>query len=158
MWRRYWRAAAWAVPTGAAIGIAIYLAIYLTGNSAYRTYGGWGAFFHALAGGCVIGAVTALAGVVGGALSLVIWDRKLLRSAGSRKAVGSIGAAGGAALFWLCVGLVSALVSPTDWSWFGVTGIFMAVAAPITWIAADTLIGRAEERAERDGVEFRFNV
>lgn len=147
MWRRYRRPAALAVPLGAAVGVAICIAIYLTGNPDYRAYGGWGAFLSLVAVGCAIGAGTALFATAGSALALAIWDRPVTKSAGSRRVAGSIGAAGGAALLWLGFGVVNGLVSPTGWSWFGLTGVAIAVSAPIAAIIAGVLIARADKRA-----------
>lgn len=130
------------------MGGLFYLALYLGGNPDYRSYGGWGAFFYTVIVGSVIGAGTAIAAACGGALAIWIWDRRLERSAGSRKVAGSVGAAIGAVALWLCFGVANALVNSAGWSWFGLTGIFVAVAAPIAAVLASVLIARADKKAE----------
>ncbi|MFV0320302.1 MAG: hypothetical protein ACK5IN_08075 [Microbacterium sp.] len=147
MWRRYRRPITLALPVGAALGCLMSLGVYLAGNPDYRRYGGWGAFVNTIVVGGAIGAVTALAAVGGGVLALLVWDRALVKSPPSRRDAAALGAALGTAVLWLAFGVVNGLLSPSGWSWFGLTGIVVAVAAPIAAIAAGMLVARAERRA-----------
>lgn len=150
MWRRYRFTFLLAIAAGAGIGIALYLAVYVTGNPDARNRGGAGAFWFAVGVGAFLGAGTALVASLGSMITLAIGDRRLEKSDQSRKRAGSLGAAVGAAIFWLGFGVLNGLVNPTGWQWFGLTWIFVAVAAPIAALSAAALIGRADKRAQRE--------
>src|SRR5699024_9187601 len=144
MWHRYRFTLLIAVAIGAGTGVAIGLAIYLGGNADYRSFGGWGAFLRIVAIGGACGAGTALAASIVSMIALVIADRRLEKSLRHRKTAGGLGAAAGAAAFWLGLGVADGLSTAAGWQWFALTWVFVAVSAPIAALSAVVLIGRAD--------------
>ena len=153
LWRRYRRIVVAAVPIGAGIGVALNLAVYLTGNPDYRLQGGFGAFLYTLTVGSAIGATAALCAVLGSIVSLLIWDRRVVRPSRSRTIAGAAGAGIGTLFLWITVGFVNALISPTAWQGFGVVGVIAVLGALIAAATAGTMIRMVEKRFERHEVE-----
>lgn len=68
-------------------------------------------------------------------------------SVASRRAVLSLGAAGGAAVLWLGVGVVNGLVTEIGWSWVGASTIAAGVSAVLACVLAWVILGAAANRA-----------
>ncbi|WP_424446278.1 hypothetical protein [Microbacterium sp. CH-015] len=154
-WRRYRSTLGWAAIASPAVGAALGLAIYASGNADYRAQAGWSGFAYWLAIGAVLGLGTGLAALVGGTVCLVARDRDFARNSASRITFGTLGASIGAALAWVAVG-VAALPGSIAW-WPLFVGLAVA-AALVAATVARILLGRAERRQDGDVVELRFNV
>lgn len=149
-WRRYRSTVAGALLLAAATGSFLGFALYAGGNSDYREQAGVGGLLYWLALGAILGATTALASLIGGAVALLIHDRGLTLPARSRIIAGSIGAGLGGATLWLSVGIVNASVTPTAASFFGVALLIALVSAVAASILAGLLLSRAERRSVGD--------
>lgn len=147
LWERYRAAAISAIPMGISVGAVLGIAVYLTGNSDYREQGGWGAFAYIFAVGAGIGALSALAALIGGWLVILAAERRQREPVRTRSIRGAAGAAAGAGMLWLAVGVVTLFSTPSGAAWmFGfvmLAGIAAAGAATVAWV----VLKRAE-RAE----------
>lgn len=146
-WSQYRSAIVRAVPFGASVGAFLGLAVYLSGNPDYRAQGGWGAFGYWLALGAILGGVTALAALTGGALVIALTTKFSSRAKRVRALAGSLGAAGGAGIFWLILGVTSTAASPTGSSWVALSTVAALVAAIVSLFSASLLLRRSERRA-----------
>lgn len=147
LWRRYRAAAISAIPMGIGVGAVLSIAVYLTGNSDYREQGGWGAFAYIFAVGAGIGALNALAALIGGWLVVLAAERRQREPVRTRSIRGAAGAAAGAGMLWLAVGVVSSFTTPRGAAWFSgfvmFAGLTAAVAATVAW-----MVLKRVERAE----------
>jgi len=149
LWMRYRSVAMAAVPVGVLAGVILGVAVYLAGNPEYRAQGGPTAFWYWAAVGAVLGGGTALAALAGGALSILVTDRSTSRVSGARVLAGSVGAAVGAAVLWLAIGLFTGIASPAGSSWFGASVVIALVAAVAAGVLAALMLRRAERSAAR---------
>jgi hypothetical protein len=134
--------------TGVGLGVALGLAVYLSGNSDYRALGGWNGLASIVVPGGAAGGAAAAAGAAGAVLMGVLTARRKTSSP-SRRATLSLGAAGGAAVPWLGVGAVNGLVTEAGWSWFGASAIAAGASAALAGILAWVILGTAADRARR---------
>ena len=102
MLRRYRRSLLLAPVVGAAGGIIVGLGLYLGGNPDYRD-GGLGAFFSLVVPGALLAVATAVLAVVGGAVGLLLHDRRLESPRGRRVAVIVLGATIAAGVGWFAL-------------------------------------------------------
>lgn len=142
LWR-YGRTILTSIPVAAAIGALLGVAMYLFGNSEYRSHGGWGTFGYWVALGAGFGVVTALPAVLEAIITLALTGRSLPRTpTAERVKAGGWGAAAGALAVWV---VVTALSAP----WTSGLGLFLTigfVAAGTSGIAAAVLIRWTEAR------------
>lgn len=144
LWRRYRRALLQAIPIAATLGGVLGLLLALGGNPDFLAFGGIGALASMTAMGAVIAAGTGLAGLVGGVIAMLVWDRRLSRSSEFPIAIAALGAATAAATLWLALGIGSALSTPTGADWFPLYAMFAATAGLVAAIIAGVLVHRDE--------------
>ncbi|WP_166866749.1 hypothetical protein [Salinibacterium sp. ZJ70] len=151
MWTRSRRALAAALPVGAAIGGAIGLVFCLGMLGRFQDQGGWGALAYSVALGTALGLATAAAAAAGAALAVLLTRSSSRRNDLFRRTV-VIGAACGAALLWMGLGVVDGAFFD-GWAGFGVFGAVGVVAGIIAAIASEALIVRAERREHETTLE-----
>jgi hypothetical protein len=148
-WRRYRRELLWSIPIAAVVGVVLALIVYLGGNPDYRAYSGWGGLASLLLVAVLATSGTGVAALCAGSIAVFVVDRTFQRSALFRIVAGTLGAAAGAALVWIAVGVVNAIAAPTGASWLGVSSMIASVSAAIAGTVAVVMLNRAEMRASR---------
>jgi hypothetical protein len=134
------------VLAGAITGFILALMVYMGGNSGFRFYGGWSAFFSLTLGGAGIGVVVSLSSVLTAFFFVTIADRRFVRTSLTRIRSATWGAVAGAGGFWIVSGVVSAL-SSDYWGWFGAYGVAAVVSALLAGILSAIIVSRAERRS-----------
>lgn len=136
---RYGGVAALLILVGTLAGAALFILMYIVIPPDRGEEGAALAVFMAIFGGG-IGAGTALVAALAFLLSMFAWTRRRDRSVGSRAWIGGAGAAAGAALVWVCVGI--AWNSPYAWGVWGAIAGFCALLAAIVAVPATARAAR----------------
>ncbi|NYE20215.1 hypothetical protein [Microbacterium immunditiarum] len=139
---RYGGVAGLLILIGTLVGAALFLLMHVVMPPDRGEEGVALTVFMAIFGGA-IGAGTAFVAALAFLLSMLAWTRGGHRSVGSRAVIGGSGAAAGAALVWVCVGI--AWNSPYARHVWGAIAGFCALLAAIVAVPATA---RAARRAD----------
>ena len=114
--------------------------LYLGGNPDFRAQGGWSAFLSLMGPGVGIGAVIGVcAALTAGAFAAIRAQRSdpVIRAGRA-----STGAAIGAAMLWIVVGVVE-VVATGRWGWFGFYPLAALVSAGLAALLAAVIVRRS---------------
>ncbi|WP_146168495.1 hypothetical protein [Rathayibacter caricis] len=127
----YRRAVLRAVPLGVLLGTLLGLGLTL-GNPDYREQGGWSAIAYLLAVGAIVGGVSALAGIAGGLVAILITHR-LRRATEPSSLIGPVGPAVGSSAPWVVAASAAALIGDYLTAAIAVgTGVVAAVVGGVS--------------------------
>ena len=146
MVRRYWRVALIGLGVGFLLGNAVFVTLVVTGSQLFRSRLTVEQVVGSVLGYGLCGTAFALAGVAGAGVAVLIIDRKIRKSPGTRVRAASVGAMTGT--FLLGLGAVMALTGGEP-AWTALLSVGAALLAPVAGCAAAVLVYVRELRELR---------